>query len=107
MRSSATTGTDEEFHDNRPEPAAVCGEVITLASMETPPGPRCVQCAAFLTAREELRDVGQRVDPHRRLSWLDRLLHPNFPTSASQSAHALVRDGRLQPPVVTPAGGRA
>ncbi|MFC0540456.1 hypothetical protein [Kutzneria chonburiensis] len=98
--------TDEEFHDNRPEPEAVCGDVITLAPMETPSGPRCVRCAAFLTARESFRDVGQRLDPHQPPSWLERLLHLNVPTSASQSPRALVRDGRFPPPVDTPAGGR-
>ncbi|MFI9381857.1 hypothetical protein [Kutzneria sp. NPDC052558] len=43
--------TDEQFHDNRPEPEAVCGDVILLAAMETPPGPVCPRCAAVLQAR--------------------------------------------------------
>jgi hypothetical protein len=44
--------TDEEFHDHRPEPEAVCGNVILLAAMEAPPGPRCARCVAILRARE-------------------------------------------------------
>jgi len=95
--------TDEEFHDNRPEPEAVCGAVIMLAPMETAPGPRCARCAAFLKARESLRDLEQRLDPHRhrRPSWLSRLLHRDTPTPAVPSPRALVRDGRLQSPVDT------
>lgn len=70
--------TDEEFHDHRPEPKAVCGAVIMLTPMETPPGPHCARCTAFLTARESMRDLDQRLGghQHRRPSWLDRLLHP-------------------------------
>ncbi|MEV6611300.1 hypothetical protein [Kutzneria sp. NPDC051319] len=95
--------TDEEFHDNRPEPAAVCGAVIVLASMETPPGPRCARCATFLTARESLRDPDQRLDPHRqrRPSWLSWLLHGDTRTPAVPSPRALARDGRRQAPVDT------
>ena len=55
--------TDEEFHDNRPEPGTVCGEVMLLAPMEAPPGPRCPQCVAFLAARESMGDLDAR---HRR-----------------------------------------
>jgi len=71
--------TDEQFHDNRPEPAAVCGDVILLAAMETPPGPHCPRCTAFLLARESLSTMDQRlsVHRHRRPSWLDRILHPD------------------------------
>jgi len=69
--------TDEQFHDNRPEPEAVCGDVILLAAMETPPGPHCRRCRAFLRARESLSTMGQRLDMrrHRRRSWLARILH--------------------------------
>lgn len=90
--------TDEEFHDNRPEPEAVCGAVITLAPLETPPGPRCARCTAFLMARESFRDLSQRLDPHRRRrwSWLGRILHPNISTPVVPSPRALVRDGRHQ-----------
>lgn len=42
--------TDEEFHDHRPEPQAVCGAVILLAPMEASPGPYCPGCLAFLDA---------------------------------------------------------
>jgi hypothetical protein len=93
--------TDEEFHDNRPEPEAVCGAVIMLAPMETPPGPRCARCTAFLTARASLRDLEQRLDSHRhrRPSWLGRLLHPGTLTPVVPSPRALARDGRSQAPV--------
>lgn len=69
--------TDEEFHDHRPEPEAVCGAVILLAPMEWAPGPRCPRCVAFLRARESLRDLDDRVNPHRhrRAGWLARILH--------------------------------
>jgi hypothetical protein len=89
--------TDEEFTANTPEPEAVCGVVIMLAPMETPPGPRCARCSAFLAARESLRDLEQRLDPHRhrRPSWLDRILHPDAETPAVPSPRALARDGRL------------
>lgn len=89
--------TDEEFYVNRPEPEAVCGAVITLAPMETPPGPRCARCTAYLTARESLRDLEQRIDPHRhrRPSWLGRLLHADTPTPVVPSPRALARDDRL------------
>ena len=95
--------TDEQFHDHRPEPEAVCGAVIMLASMETPPGPRCARCRAFLAARESLRDLDRRLGEHRhrRPSWLGRLLHPGTPTLAVPSPRALVRDGRLHSPVDT------
>jgi hypothetical protein len=95
--------TDEQFHDNRPEPEAVCGAVIMLAPMEAPPGPRCARCTAFLTARESLRDLEQRLDPHRnrRPSWLSRLLHRDPLTPVVPSPRALARDGRLQAPVDT------
>jgi hypothetical protein len=95
--------TDEEFHDNRPEPEAVCGAVITLAPMETPPGPRCARCTAFLTAPESLRDLSQRLEPtphrRRRRSWLGRLLHSNTSTPVVPSPRVLVRDCRHQSPV--------
>jgi len=89
--------TDEAFHDHRPEPEAVCGAVIMLAPMETPPGPRCARCTAFLTARASLRDLEQRIDlhRHRRPSWLGRLLHPDAETPAVPSPRELTRDGRL------------
>ena len=91
--------TDEQFAANRPEPEAVCGQVIYLAPMETPPGPRCARCIAFLTARESLRDLDQRIEPHRhrRPSLLGRLLHHSTPTPAVPSPRALARDGRLHP----------
>ncbi|REH50055.1 hypothetical protein BCF44_104323 [Kutzneria buriramensis] len=93
--------TDEQFHDNRPEPETVCGVTILLAPMETPPGPRCARCTAFLAARASLSGLEQRLDPHRhrRTSWLGRLLHPN--TSAVPGPRALARDGRFQAPVDT------
>ncbi|MFC0436617.1 hypothetical protein [Kutzneria buriramensis] len=95
--------SDEEFAANRPEPEAMCGAVIMLASMETPPGPRCARCTAFLAARESLRGLEQRLDPHRhrRPSWLGRLLHPNTSTPVVPGPRALARDGRLQAPVDT------
>jgi hypothetical protein len=70
--------TDEEFHDNRPEPEAVCGTVVELAAMEAPPGPRCPRCVAFLAARQSIRDLNQRLDGprHRRPAWWQRILHP-------------------------------
>lgn len=93
--------TDEQFTANTPEPEAVCGATILLAPMESPPGPRCARCTAFLAARESLRDLPQRLDPHRhrRPSWLGRLLHRDTPTPAVPSPRALARDGRLQAPV--------
>lgn len=74
--------SDEQFYDHRPEPEAVCGVVIMLAPMETPPGPRCVRCSTFLTARESLRGLEPRIDPHRhrRPSWLGRILHRYVPS---------------------------
>ena len=70
--------TDEEFHDHRPEPKAVCGAVIMLAPMETPPGLHCARCTAFLAARASMRGLDRRlgIHRHRRPSWLDRLLRP-------------------------------
>ncbi|QUQ71171.1 hypothetical protein [Kutzneria sp. CA-103260] len=93
--------TDEQFYDNRPEPEAVCGAVITLATMETLPGPHCARCAAFLAARESLRDLDQRlnVHRHRRPGWLGRLLHRDTPTPAVPTPPALGRHGRSQTPV--------
>jgi hypothetical protein len=71
--------TDEEFAEHRPEPEAVCGDVVLLAPMEEPPGPRCPRCVKFILARESTRDMDQRlgVHRHRRPSWWDRLLHPD------------------------------
>jgi hypothetical protein len=99
--------TDEEFTTHSPEPEAVCGAVITLAPMETPPGPRCGRCSAFLAARESLRDLEQRIEPHRRRRpcWLDRILHRRTPTP-----RALGRHGRLHTladAVVSPAAALA
>ncbi|MFI9382504.1 hypothetical protein [Kutzneria sp. NPDC052558] len=69
--------TDEAFAAQSPEPEAVCGAVITLAPMEAPPGPCCARCVAFLNARESLRTLEQRIQPHRhrRPSWFARVLH--------------------------------
>lgn len=91
--------TDEEFTARTPEPKAVCGAVILLAPMETPPGPRCARCAAFLAARESMRDLEQRIDPsrHWRPSWIGRLLHRDTPTPAVPSPRAPARDGRFHP----------
>jgi hypothetical protein len=74
--------TDEEFTAHSPEPATVCGDVVLLAPMEAPPGPKCARCLAFLAARESLRDLDERlgVHRHRRPTWLDRLLHLIFRT---------------------------
>jgi hypothetical protein len=89
--------TDEQFTANTPEPEAVCGATILLAPMESPPGPRCARCTAFLAARASLRDLDQRLDPHRhrRPSWLGRLLHRDPSTPVVPSPRALARDGRL------------
>jgi hypothetical protein len=91
--------TDEEFTAHRPEPEAVCGAVIMLAPMETPPGPRCTRCSAFLVARTSLRDLEQRIDPHRhrRLCWLNRFLHRTS-TPAVPTPRALSRRGRFHTP---------
>ena len=91
--------TDEEFTAHRPEPEAVCGAVIMLAPMETPPGPRCARCSAFLVARESLRAMEQRIDPHRhrRPCWLSRILH-RTPTPAVPTPRALGRRGRFHTP---------
>jgi hypothetical protein len=40
--------TDEEFFAHRPEPEAVCGDVVVLAAMEAAPGPLCAGCRAVL-----------------------------------------------------------
>jgi hypothetical protein len=82
--------TDEEFAAHRPEPEAVCGAVVRLAAMETPPGPRCPRCAAYVGARQSMRDMSQRLGAHRhrRRSWLDRILNPGPDGLVSQdSAH--------------------
>ena len=94
--------TDEEFHDHRPEPEAVCGSVIVLAPMETPPGPQCTRCVAFLNVRESLRDLGQRIAPHRhrRLSWLGRLLNRGIPALVVPAT----RDGRPHTPELANGG---
>lgn len=97
--------TDEEFHDRRPEPEAVCGAVIMLASMEAPPGPRCARCTAFLAARDTLRDLPQRLDPHRhrRPCWLARALRVVVPAQRT----APTPGGRDAAPTVAPAGHHA
>ena len=77
--------TDEQFHDNRPEPEAVCGAVIMLAPMETPPGPRCARCATFLTARESLRGLEKPANPCWP-SWPDRILHRRIGKCTRRSA---------------------
>ncbi len=81
---------DEEFAARSPEPGAVCGAVITLAPMETPPGPRCARCSAFLAARESLRDLEQRINQHRhrRPSLLGWLMHRASTPRALRSAAA-------------------
>lgn len=73
--------TDEEFAEHRPEPEALCGAVLLLAPMEWPPGERCPRCVAFLSARESLRDLDERLGVHhrhQRPGWLYRLVHANM-----------------------------
>lgn len=67
--------TDEEFVEHRPEPTAVCGTVIMLAPMESPPGQRCPRCVAFLRA-QQTAEVLDEPQPHLNLRpvWLARLL---------------------------------
>lgn len=67
--------TDEEFVEHRPEPTAVCGTVIMLAPMESPPGQRCPRCVAFLRA-QQTAEVLDEPEPHLNLRpvWLARLL---------------------------------
>jgi hypothetical protein len=93
--------TDEEFTAHTPEPEAVCGAVILLAPMETPPGPYCARCMAFLAARESLRDLDQRLGAsrHRRSSWVGRLLHRDTLTPVVPTPRALDRHDRSQTPV--------
>lgn len=94
--------TDEQFHDHRPEPEAVCGAVIMLAPMETLPGPRCPCCVAYLAARRSLRDLDQRLDPHRHRqpSWLARALRAVIPVQRSTSDPG----GRGVTPTAAPTG---
>lgn len=93
--------TDEEFTAHTPEPEAVCGVVILLAPMETPPGPHCARCTAFLLARESLPDLDQRINQsrHRRAGWFGRLLHRDNPTPAVPIPRAPGWHGRSQPSV--------
>lgn len=86
--------TDEEFAAHRPEPAAVCGEVITLAPMETPSCPRCARCSAFLAAHESLRDLEQRTASHR-YRWLGRFLYCGTLALVVLSPCARARNDRL------------
>jgi len=97
--------TDEEFHDRRPEPEAVCGAVITLAPMEAPPGPHCAQCTAYLAARASLRDLPQRLDPHRhrRPCWLARAVRAVVPAQRT----ATTPDGPGVPPTAGAVGHHA
>ena len=78
--------TDEEFTEHRPEPEAVCGAVIMLAPMETPPGPHCARCMAFLAAWESLRDLDQL--PRALPTW-------HLPPNGKRMWHWLVRVGQL------------
>jgi hypothetical protein len=98
--------TDEEFTENRPEPETVCGVVELLAPMETPPGPRCPQCAAYLAARQTLRDLDQRMqgNRHTRPGWLSRLLHSTNSAPATAAVRARRRDRAPLPASVSPAG---
>lgn len=72
--------TDEEFHDHRPEPEAVCGAVLYLAPMEQAPGRRCERCVAFLEGRPAALRVVQVPAAHRHRSegWLYRLVHASM-----------------------------
>lgn len=85
--------TDEAFTAQRPEPETVCGKVVYLAPMETPPGPRCAQCTAFLAARESLRDLPQT-------PWRTATAQTAVPVGAS-AAHS-VSGGRAGRPVHVP-----
>jgi hypothetical protein len=93
--------TDEEFAEHRPEPATVCGAVIMLAPMESPPGRRCPRCVAFLRALGTAEDLHQR-EPHRhrRPAWLARLLHHDTSTPVVPSPRVLAQGDRHQHPAV-------
>ncbi|MBA8924497.1 hypothetical protein BC739_001694 [Kutzneria viridogrisea] len=80
--------TDEEFAVHRPEPSAVCGDVLWLAPLTYPSRSRCEYCVAFLLAhvRTQLpapRETGH----HRRLGWLGRSKVSTARPKASAVSH--------------------
>lgn len=94
--------TDEEFAEHRPEPEAVCGVVVVFGPMELAPGPHCRRCVAFLSARESLRGLNERLGVHRyrRGGWLGRLLHGTLLSPVVP--HPRARHDRPEPPADLP-----
>lgn len=67
---------------------AVCGLVFLAASMDVGPERRCPRCAAYVRARNTLRDIDERIPEGRRQAWLSRLScsrHPRGRHAASDT----------------------
>ncbi|MBV9846426.1 MAG: hypothetical protein JOZ47_15330 [Kutzneria sp.] len=74
--------TDEEFAEHRPEPAAVCGDVVMLAPLTCPNGECCRRCVAVLRAEY----VPDQQECRSLLARLLRLPVPRHRTQSSAGA---------------------